>query len=451
MIWEVTIVGTGLFVLVFLILLNGFFAASEMALVSLNDNKIKMMADGGNKKAKLVHQLLSEPSRFLATIQIGITLAGFLASAFAAGNFASALAEMLSNLGIPLPANILETLSTVIITLILSYFTLVLGELVPKRLALQKAETISFFAVKPLILLSKLTYPFVKLLTLSTNLIARLFGLDPNADEEDVTEEEIRMMVDVGQEKGTIQEAEKEMINNIFEFDNKHVSDIMTHRTNIIALPIETSLEETVRIVNNEKYTRMPVYEEDIDHIIGILNVKDLFQFLESGDRHAFNLREMVREPYFVLESIRIDRLFRDMQKNNIHMAIVLDEYGGTDGIVTIEDLIEEIVGNIFDEYDEPELDVIEIEVLDPNHYMMAGTTSLHEVEDVLKVGLPIQDYDTLSGFIIGQLGYIPEFNERPSMEYNDVLFEVKEMDDRRIERVKVTVKENVVVEEEST
>lgn len=436
--------GTEILVLIVLILLNAFFAASEMALVSLNDNKIKLMADSGHKKAKMVQTLLNEPSRFLATIQIGITLAGFLASAFAAGSFAGRLAEFLYNLGLPLPQATLATLSTVIITLILSYFTLVLGELVPKRLALQKAEQISFFAVTPLTLLSKITSPFVKFLTLSTNLMVRMFGLDPNADEEDVTEEEIRMMVDVGQEKGTILETEKQMINNIFEFDNKTVSDIMTHRTNIVAIPVETTLREALHVANVEKYTRLPVYDEKIDNIVGILHVKDLFQFIENGDREKFDLRELVREPYYVLESIKIDQLFRDMQKNNVHLAIVIDEYGGTDGIITIEDLIEEIVGNIFDEYDEPEMDVVEIEEIDEYHYIMAGTTNLYEVEDILNVDLPTQDYDTLSGFMIGQLGYIPGVEERPAIEYKDIIFAVEEMNDRRIVKVKVSINENV-------
>ena len=369
--------GIEITILVVLILLNAFFAASEMALVSLNDNKIKFMAEGGNKKAKLVQSLLEEPSKFLATIQIGITLAGFLASAFAAGTFAGELADYLYKLNVPLDQNLLETISTIVITLILSYFTLVLGELVPKRLALQKAEEISFIAARPLTVLSKITSPFVKLLTISMNLIVRLFGVDPNAEDENVTEEEIRMMVDVGKEKGTIQEAEKEMINNIFDFDNKTVSDIMIHRINIIALPVDISFIETLHTVNIEKYTRFPVYEENIDDIIGILHVKDLIQFIENGDKNTFNIRDMVREPFYVLESIRIDQLFRDMQDNNVHMAIVIDEYGGTDGIVTIEDLIEEIVGNIFDEYDEPEKEIIEIEELDQNNYLIAGTTNL--------------------------------------------------------------------------
>lgn len=442
--WRLVLLSFELLLLVFLIVLNAFFAASEMALVSLNDNKIKLMAESGDKKAILVRNLLSEPSRFLATIQIGITLAGFLASAFAAGSFAGRMGEYLWRMGLPLSQIMLETISTVIITLILSYFTLVLGELVPKRLALQKAEAVSFFAAVPLTWLSKLALPFVKLLTWSTNIVIRLFGVDPNADDENITEEEIRMMVDVGQEKGTIQETEKQMINNIFEFDNKTASDIMTHRTNILAIPVHSDLKETVHIVNVEKYTRIPVFEDDLDHILGILHVKDLIQFIESGDKDSFDLKKMVRDPYYVLESVTIDHLFRDMQKNNVHIAIVIDEYGGTDGIITIEDMIEEIVGNIFDEYDEPELDENEIEKIDEYNYYMIGTTNLYEVEDILETELPTKEYDTLSGFIIGQLGFIPKVDERPAIQYDNIVFAVDEMDDRRIVKVKVSVMESM-------
>ncbi len=433
---------TEILVLIVLIILNAFFAASEIALISLNDNKIRLMANGGDKKAKMLQNLLSEPSRFLATIQIGITLAGFLASAFAAGSFAGQLAETLSNMGVPISERLLETISVVVITLILSYFTLVLGELVPKRLALQKAEAIAMFAVVPLTFLSKISSPFVKLLTISTNVIVRLFGVDPNAEDENVTEEEIRMMVDVGKEKGTIQEAEKMMINNIFEFDNKSVSDIMTHRTNIVAIPIQSTLLEIVQVANVERYTRFPVYEESIDNIIGVLHVKDLIQFIENCDDGRFNLKTLIREPYFVLESKRIDDLFKDMQKNNTHMAIAIDEYGGTDGIVTIEDLIEEIVGNIFDEYDEPELDEEGIIKIDQNTYLMAGIINLYEVEDVLNIELPNEEFDTLSGFVMGQLGYIPSREEHPTVEYKNFIFTVEEMDDKRIIKVKVALTE---------
>lgn len=425
-------------ILVVLILLNSFFAASEMALVSLNDNKVKMMADSGDKKAILVHRLLSNPSGFLATIQIGITLAGFLASAFAAGSFATYLTNWLIELEVPIAPALLDTISVVVITLILSYFTLVIGELVPKRLALQKAEEISLIAARPLTLLSKVTLPFVKLLTLSTNGIVRLFGVDPNAEDENVTEEEIRMMVDVGKERGTIQESEKIMINNIFEFDNKTVSDIMTHRTNIVGIPLDYTLKEIIHLVTTEKYTRFPVYDESIDQIVGILHSKELIKFVDDCNDVSFNLKDQLRDPYFVLESKHTNELFKELQKNNIHMAIVIDEYGGTDGIVTIEDLIEEIVGNIFDEYDEYTIEDEEYIQLDDRTYSMVGTINLYEVEDILKINLPIDEYDTLSGFVIGQLGYIPSGDAFPEIEYENHTFKVVEMDEKRIMRIKV-------------
>ncbi|WP_010281786.1 hemolysin family protein [Bacillus timonensis] len=438
-------------ILVVLILLNSFFAASEMAMVSLNDNKVKMMADSGDKKAILLHRLLSNPSGFLATIQIGITLAGFLASAFAAGSFATYLTNWLVEIGVPIAPSVIDSISVIVITLILSYFTLVIGELVPKRLALQKAEEISLIAARPLTILSKITLPFVKLLTLSTNGLVRLFGVDPNADDENVTEEEIRMMVDVGKERGTIQESEKFMINNIFEFDNKTVSDIMTHRTNIIGIPLDYTLKEIIHLVNVEKYTRFPVYDESIDQIVGILHSKELIKFVNDCDEVSFHLKDLLRDPYFVLESKHTNELFKEMQKNNIHMAIVIDEYGGTDGIVTIEDLIEEIVGNIFDEYDEYTIDDEEFIQLDDKTYSMAGTINLYEVEDILKVDLPTDEYDTLSGFVIGQLGYIPSGDVHPEIEYKDHTFKVVEMDEKRIMRIKVINNLDSVVKEEET
>ncbi|MEH7223516.1 hemolysin family protein [Bacillus sp. JJ1566] len=435
-------------ILVVLILLNSFFAASEMAMVSLNDNKVKIMADSGDKKAILLHRLLSNPSRFLATIQIGITLAGFLASAFAAGSFATYLTNWLIEIGVPVAPGIIDSISVIIITLILSYFTLVIGELVPKRLALQKAEEISLIAARPLTILSKVTSPFVKLLTLSTNGLVRLFGVDPNADDENVTEEEIRMMVDVGKERGTIQESEKFMINNIFEFDNKTVSDIMTHRTNIIAIPLDYTLKEIIHLVKVEKYTRFPVYNESIDQIVGILHSKELIKFVDDCSDTSFNLKDLLRDPYFVLESKHTNELFKEMQKNNIHMAIVIDEYGGTDGIVTIEDLIEEIVGNIFDEYDEYTIEDEDYIQLDENTYSMAGTINLYEVEVLLKIDFPTDEYDTLSGFVIGQLGYIPSGDIHPEIDYKNHTFKVIEMDEKRIMRIKV-IKHSPPVENE--
>ncbi|HHY59284.1 MAG TPA: HlyC/CorC family transporter [Clostridia bacterium] len=424
---------TGLLLLLVLILVNGFFAASEIALISLNANKIRVMAEEGNNKAKRLADVLSNPSKFLATIQIGITLAGFLASAFAAENFADRLVDLAQMMQVPIPQKVLKTVAVVVITLILSYFTLVFGELVPKRLAMKFAEPISFAVVSPLNWLSVVTAPFVRLLTVSTNFVVRLFGVDPHADEKLVTEEEIRMLVDVGEEKGTIDEDEKEMINNIFEFDNMIVSDIMTHRTDIASIPITAGLHEIIDLLRKRKYTRFPVYEDNIDNIIGILNVKDLIYFW-NGNSKDFDLRKIIRKPYFVPESKRTDELLKEMQEAKMHMAVVIDEYGGTAGLVTIEDLVEEIVGNIFDEYDEEEK---EFEKLDENTYLINGLASLEWVGEFLNVDLPVEDYDTLSGFLIGQLGRIPGEGEKPVIEFDGLVFKVEEVVEKRIAKVK--------------
>ncbi len=427
---------TAIFVLMILIVLNAFFAASEIALISLNDNKIRLMAEGGDKKAKLLKNLLSEPSRFLATIQIGITLAGFLASAFASESFADPLVKFLLAAGIPITEAWLKTAAVFVITIILAYFTLVLGELVPKRLAMKKAESIAMFVANPLHVLSSITSPFVKLLTTSTNFFVRLFGVDPHAEEEHVTEEEIRMMVDVGEENGSIHETEKEMINNIFEFNNKNVSEIMTHRTDIAALSADASLNDVTSFINTEKYSRIPVYEENIDNIIGVMHSKYIIQYLtDDNDKANFSLKDMIKQPYFVPASKRTDELFKELKQNKTHLAIIIDEYGGTAGIVTLEDLIEEIVGNIFDEDDDEEKDM---EKIDDNTFIMKGSVSLDEVQETLRVNLPIDDYETLSGFIIGQTGRIPEKGDESTIEFNELVFKIEEVDEKKVTKVKV-------------
>nr|WP_274363831.1 MULTISPECIES: hemolysin family protein [unclassified Paenibacillus] len=427
---------TEIVVLLILILINAFFAASEIALISLNDNKVKAMAEEGDKKSQMLYNLLKEPSRFLATIQIGITLAGFMASAFAADTFAKRFARFAYEVGIPIPPKILDSVSLIVITLILSYFTLVFGELVPKRLAMKKAEPISMIAVRPLTVLSLITAPFVKLLTFSMNVTVRLFGVDPNSNEEEVTEEEIRMMVDVGNESGAIQEAERMMINNIFDFDNKEVSDIMTHRIHIVAISADAPFKEVVRIMNEEKYTRYPVYGEGIDDIVGILHVKDMIQFMDNCNEDAFDLRTIMRKPYHVPMHRMTDEVFRDLQLNKVHMAVVIDEYGGTAGIVTAEDLLEEIVGNIFDEHDEEIKDIVEVS---ENTYLINGITDLEDVEEVLRIGLPVDDYETVSGFVIGQLGRLPAPGEKLSVEFKGAVFQVIEADEKFIKKIKVT------------
>lgn len=423
-------------VLLILIGINAFFAASEIAIISLSNQKIKKMAEEGHKKAILLQNLVNEPSRFLATIQVGVTLAGLMASAVAAESFADNLTNYVKTLGLPFQASVINIFSVVIITIFLAYFTLVLGELVPKRLAMQKPEQISMFSVKPLHFISKVTSPFVRFLSFSTNTMIRLLGGNPAYSEEKITEEEIRMMVDVGQEKGIIRSAEKEMINNIFEFDNKTVAEIMTHRIDVIALSIDSSLSEVMETVVAEKFSRIPIYDKTIDDIIGVLHIQDLMPFLKNSNRNGFSLKKIIKEPYFVHVSKKTDELLKELQRHKTHMAVVIDEYGGTAGIVTVEDLLEEIVGNIFDEHDEVEHDVLKV---DENTFIVDGTLNLNRLGELLEINdLPTDDYETVSGFIIGLLGRIPKDDERPVIEYDDLVLKVEDVEEKRVSKVKI-------------
>lgn len=426
--------------LVVLIFINAFFAASELAFVNINENKVRIKADEGDKKAKKLYKLISQPSRFLSTIQIGITLAGFLSSAFAADFFAGPLAQFIYDLGVPISLGVLNTIAVVVITIILSYFTLVFGELVPKQLALQKPEEISNIAVGPISFLAFVCSPIVKFLTFSINTVLRLFRVDPNAEEEEATEEDIRMMIDLGDERGTIKAEERQMIENVFEFNDKIVTDISTHRTDMAAFNIHLGLDEVIEEINKYRFTRFPVYEDDLDNIVGILHVKDLLLYIQSDRSETFHLKEVIREPYFVLESQPIDVLFSNMKQNNIHIAIVLDEYGGTEGLVTIEDVIEEIVGEISSESIEPGHLEEEMEQISSNQYRLEGTLRLWELEDLLNIDFPSEEFDTISGFLIHELGYIPSKGEKPVITYKNLHFEVEKVLENRIEQIVLTV-----------
>ena len=424
-------------VLVILIGLNAFFAASEIAFISLNDNKIEKQAKEGNKKAKQIHKMLENPSKFLSTIQIGITLAGFLSSAFASDTFADMLAPTLNNI-FPIGIGIWKSISIVFITIILSFFTIIFGELVPKRLAMKEYEKIAFATIGIIRVISTLTSPFVKLLTITTNAISKLFGVTEN-DEEVVTEEEIKMMVDQGEENGTIEEEEKELINNVFEFNDITASEIMTHRTDMFAVDINMSPSELLEeiIKDDCKHSRIPVYEETIDEIKGVLYVKDI---IKNINKKTFKIKNIVREAYFVSQNKLINELLKELQKNKKHMAIVVDEYGGTAGLITMEDIIEEIVGDIFDEYDDIEE---EYEKIDDNTYILSGSMPIYDVNKLLSSNIPEGDYDTLSGYLQEELGRIPTDEENPVIETEELIFKIEEYEDKRILKVKAYKNEN--------
>lgn len=422
---------TQIVILVVLILLNAYFAASEIAFISLNDTKIEKQVKEGNKKAKQIQKMLKNPSEFLATIQIGITLAGFLSSAFASDAFADILAPALYKIFPMISIQVFKGISIVLITIILSFFTLVFGELVPKRLAMKYYEKIAFSSIGVIRFLSIITLPFVKVLSAVTNFISKLFGISEN-EEEVVTEEEIKMMIDEGEEKGTIQQEEKEMIHNIFEFNDITVSEVMTHRTDVYAIEIDSEINDIIKELDDYKYSRIPVYEETIDNIKGILFVKDLLKYLHG--KKTIKIKNIMREAYFVSENKPINELFKNLQKNKMQMAIVVDEYGGTAGIVTMEDLLEEIVGNIFDEYDDFENDYTKI---DDNTFLINGSVSINDLKKILKIDLPEGDYETLSGYLIDLLGRLPKDNETPIIETKQVNYKIEKSEDKRIVLVK--------------
>ena len=421
-----------IFILVILIGLNAFFAASEIAFISLNDNKIEKQAKEGNKIAQQIEKMLESPSKFLATIQIGITLAGFLSSAFASDTFAGKLAPILNNI-IPIGIGVWQSISIILITIILSFFTLIFGELVPKRLAMKNSEKIAFATIGIIRAISIVTAPFVKLLTITTNTISKIFGVGEN-EEEIVTEEEIRMMLDQGEENGTIEEEEKELINNVFEFNDITVSEIMTHRTDIFAVDMSMSAEELLEeiIKDDCKHSRIPVYDETIDEIKGVLYVKDL---LKNIHKKTFKIKNIMKEAYFVSQNKLINELFKELQKNKKQIAIIIDEYGGTAGIITMEDILEEIVGDIYDEYDEIEE---EYEKIDDKTYMISGSMPIYDVNKILDSHIPEGDYDTLSGYLQEELGRIPSEEENPIIETEELTFKIEEYEDKRILKVKV-------------
>lgn len=421
-----------------LILINGFFAAAEIAVITLNDNKIKKMAEDGNKNAARILRLTENSSRFLSTIQIGVTLASFLSSASAAQSFAPQLTAAILSAAPNLPHSVVDGVSTFLITLLLSYFSLVLGELVPKKIAMQKAEALAFRFVGILQAIAVVFRPFIALLSVSTNFVMRLLGLNPNDGEQTVTEEEILMMVDAGEEKGVIGENAKDMISNIFDFSDTTVVEVMTHRTDIHAVEDTSSVQDVVRLSMKEGCSRIPVYHEDLDTVVGILYVKDLLRFVVPEASPDVPIAQLMRPAYFIPEGKKCSDLFKEMTERKVQIAIIVDEYGGTEGLITMEDLLESIVGNIQDEYDHEEE---EIRKLAENKFTVDGITPIDEIEDLVGVELPETEYDTIAGLMMERLGRVPSPGEHPSVTIPPLTLTVGAVSDRRITKILIEKK----------
>ncbi len=422
-----------------LIIINAIFACAEIAVISINDNKLDRMAQSGDKRAQRLLSLTSQPAKFLATIQVGITLAGFLGSAFAADNFSEKLTGLMVSAGLSLPAASIKTISVVLITIILSYFTLILGELVPKRIAMQKAEMLGLKMSGLVYALAKLFAPIVWLLTASTNGLLRLLHIDPNANDEQVTEEEIRMMVDVGSEKGAIDEDEKYIIDNVFEFDDKTADEIMTHRTDVALLWLEENDRAWEETIKNSRFSHYPVVDETPDNIVGVLSAKEYFR-LHQRDRDTV-MREAMRPAQFVPESVRCDLLFRNMKKNRNHFALVLDDNGGLSGVITMNDLLEELVGDLEDDSQAP-IEPPMIEKLDSGTWRVSGAVPLDELGEATGAKLPVDEYDSLASMVFGLLGTVPEDGEQPQVEAFGLLIRVLEIREHRLENASVALAE---------
>lgn len=420
-----------------LTLVNAFFASAEMAIVSVNKNKMKMLANEGNKKAKILCQLMEEPTKFLSTIQVGITLAGFFASASAATGISTQLGEFLSSIDIPYG----EQLAFIGVTVVLSYFTLVFGELVPKRIALRKSESIAMFSLRPIIFISKIASPFIKVLSISTSFLVKVMGLGSENLDEIVTKEELKSFIETGEEQGAINESEKEMIEGIIEFDNKKVEKVMTPRTEVYCINIKEPLSSYLDELLDMRYSRVPVYEDDIDNVIGILYMKDFMIEARKTGFDNVDIKNILKEPYFVHEGKKVQDLFKLLQASQRHIAIVIDEYGGFSGIITIEDLLEEIVGEINDEDDNNEE---RIKKIDENTFLVDGLTTLEELNEKLDLGIELdEDIDTISGFIINLIGRIPTEEDEKILEYDNMTFEIEKLGDKRIEKIFISIKHN--------
>lgn len=393
---------------VVLIALNAVFAGAEIAVLSCNETKLKAKADSGNKKAARLLKMKENPERFLATIQIAITLSGFLGSAFAADNFSEPLVDWVLSLGVEASRATLDTIAVILITLVLSYFTLIFGELVPKRIAMKKSEALALGIGDVLRGISTVFRPIVWLLSISTNAVLKLCGIDPHEAEETVSEEDICMMAEAGSASGAINSQENEFIRNVFAFNDTEVGDIATHRTDVTLLWLEDSDEVWADTIRQSRHTRYPVCDESPDHVVGVLNAKEYYR-LDDRSRDSV-MEKAVFGAYFVPETAKADEVFSQLRKTSHSLAVVIDEYGGMAGIITRNDLLEELVGDM--EEDMPPDSIIE--QVDADTWHICGNAELEEITTATGITFAEEDYDTLTGLVFDTLGVIPPDGNAP-------------------------------------
>ena len=429
--------------LVVLIAVNAYFAAAEMAIVSVNKNRIRTLAHEGNKKAAALAALIEEPNKFLSAIQVVITLAGFMTSAEAAVSFSDDVGRILSDVGIPYG----EEIAVIIVTLILSFFTLVFGELFPKRIAMLHADGIAMAVVKPILFVSTIFKPFVWMLSITVTLFLKIFRQRTDVTSAEYSEDDIVSMLEAGRESGELKEEGKRMITGIFAFDDMLAYEVMTPRTDVFSIDINEPTEEYIDELMELRYSRIPVYEDDSDNIIGILYIKDyLIKAREEGFDNV-DFRSILRKPYFVPETKKMDTLFYELQRTKQHIAILIDEYGGFSGIVTMEDIIEEIMGDIDDEYDEEEPG---IQKVSDDTFIMDGSMDLDDIDEELGLNLQSDNSETIGGLIIDILGEIPDEGDvGKEVTFEKYRFRIDSIRDRRIEQITMTILSEEALETE--
>jgi putative hemolysin len=420
-------------VIVALVLLNAVFVAAEIALVTVRRTRVEQLVDEGRRGAARVRHLIAQPGRFLAVIQLGITFIGFLAAAFAGASLAQPLEVALAQ--VPFLAPYAGGLALIVVTAILSFFTIVFGELVPKTLALAHPERYALALAGPVDVIGRVLRPIVWALERVTNFVNRLLGIQ-DVDQNQISTEELKLLVERGGEQGILEAEEEQMIHAVIELGDRRVHEVMVPRIAIVALAATAGLDEAIDRVVEEGHSRIPVYEETVDEIVGILYAKDLLPFLKNGREVRPNLRSLLRTPVFVPESMSIDDLLHELQRRKVHIAIVLDEYGGTAGLVTIEDLLEEIVGEIQDEYDVEEPMVVRLSEDEARVDGRAAVDDLAEIFDT-ELGLEDEDeYDTVGGLIYHRIGGIPSPGDQ--VEVDGLLLTVESTDGRRVGKVLV-------------
>ena len=422
-------------IILVLTLINAFFSSAELAVLSANRNKIKYLAENGNKRANLVLKLVEEETKFLSTIQVAITLAGFFSSATAASNISGLLGNYLVKFNIPYA----NTIALILITLILSYFTLVFGELFPKRVALRMPEKIAMLSAGPINIVKKIFRPIVGLLTLSSNLLVKITGLEKGLVDDRVSEDEIISIIESGVSDGSIHEEEQQMIESVFKFNDLEAMDVMTPRVDVFMIDIDDPMESFINKIVEGKYTRIPVYQDSKDNIIGIIHIRDFLKQVKKVGFENINIPSIIRKPLFATDNIKINSLFKKMKASKNHIAILYDQYGGFVGIVTLEDLVEEIMGDIVDEYDDNYEPIVKIK---NNEYLIDASVAIQDLNKALNLDFDEdnENYDTLGGLLLLLLDRVPEENETATIDYENITFIITKMDVNRIEKVKMII-----------